>query len=454
MHSMNVLSRLRQSFEQADSQTIGEQIVSWIRLLVVFSMAGLVALGDKPLRTYPGPVFVVLSAALAYSCLAFIEVARQSRRGQIGRWFAWSMTAADAAVVVTVAALTGAAQSPILPIMLLDVIVVAMRFNFKRALAVACSASAALAVLMLSVPRPRLSRGIRVQNAIWWTLVLVLGAMLAGVLSYLTESAHRRRARAEADMFAEHSRLEEEQNLRRQLEIMDEARKDFLHALSHDFKTPMGSLEALARALTAPDSNLDADQRTRALRLIEGHARHLGSMLQEVREVVISDSLGPGKRLALVDVFVPDLIKSAAAEADIPMDRLSISIDPTLSFIRTDQEKVFRVLTNLIDNAHRHSPADQNVEVHVGLDEGLVELTVLDRGPGIPPELASRVFEKFFGYGERQASGLGMWIVAQFVAALDGSVLAEPRPGGGLIVRVRMPQRVGQEFGRHNGALP
>jgi signal transduction histidine kinase len=451
---MNVLSRLRQSFEQANSQTIGEQVVSWIRLLVVFSMAGLVALGEKPLRTYPGPVFVVLSAALAYSCLAFIEVARQSRRGRIGRSFAWSMTAADAAVVVTVAALTGAAQSPILPIMLLDVIVVAMRFNFKRALAVACSASAALAVLMLSVPRPRLSRGIRVQNAIWWTLVLVLGAMLAGMLSYLTESAHRRRARAEADMFAEHSRLEEEQNLRRQLEIMDEARKDFLHALSHDFKTPMGSLEALARALTAPESNLDADQRTKALRLIEGHARHLGSMLQEVREVVISDSLGPGKRLALVDVFVPDLIKSAAAEADIPMDRLCISIDPAVSFIRTDQEKVFRVLTNLIDNAHRHSPADQNVEVHVGLGEGLVELTVLDRGPGIPPELASRVFEKFFGYGERQASGLGMWIVAQFVAALDGSVLAEPRPGGGLIVRVRMPHRVGQEFGRHNGALP
>jgi len=63
-----------------------------------------------------------------------------------------------------------------------------------------------------------------------------------------------------------------------------------------------------------------------------------------------------------------------------------------------------------------------------------------DRGPGIPPELSTRAFEKFAGFGPNRSWGLGMWIVSQFVWTLGGSVGVEPRNGGGLVVWARFPE--------------
>ena len=72
----------------------------------------------------------------------------------------------------------------------------------------------------------------------------------------------------------------------------------------------------------------------------------------------------------------------------------------------------------------------------------MVELAVLDRGPGIPPELTSEALQKWVSFGQHRSSGLGMWIVSQFIAALDGEISVDPRPGGGLIVRARFPARI------------
>jgi hypothetical protein len=70
----------------------------------------------------------------------------------------------------------------------------------------------------------------------------------------------------------------------------------------------------------------------------------------------------------------------------------------------------------------------------------MVELAIRDRGSGIPPELASRAFEKFAGFGPQRSWGLGMWIVSQFVWTLGGTVGVEPRTGGGLVVWARFPE--------------
>ena len=71
--------------------------------------------------------------------------------------------------------------------------------------------------------------------------------------------------------------------------------------------------------------------------------------------------------------------------------------------------------------------------------DGSVEMAVLDRGPGMPAEFAPRAFEKSASFGPHRSSGLGMWIVAQLVESLQGTVWFEPRPGGGLVVRARFP---------------
>jgi signal transduction histidine kinase len=117
-----------------------------------------------------------------------------------------------------------------------------------------------------------------------------------------------------------------------------------------------------------------------------------------------------------------------------------VAVDPGLAVIRTDPDKTQRILTNLLENAARLSPADTPIEVRLARWDGMLELTVSDRGPGMSEEVASRAFDKFFGFGERRgSSGLGMWIVAQLADALGGDVEAKPRAGGGLAVAVRQP---------------
>jgi signal transduction histidine kinase len=173
---------------------------------------------------------------------------------------------------------------------------------------------------------------------------------------------------------------------------------------------------------------------------MQSHARHLGSMLAEVREVAVTESLSIERQFDLVDVYVPELIWTAGAAAAIPRDRLVLDIEGGLNVLRTDSQKLQRIVANLLENSFRHSPPDSPLEVRIKRSGGMVELAVLDRGSGIPPELATRAFEKFAGFGPNRSWGLGMWIVSQFVWALGGSVGVEPRPEGGLVVWARFPE--------------
>jgi K+-sensing histidine kinase KdpD len=296
--------------------------------------------------------------------------------------------------------------------------------------------------VVLAVPHPAFAHGERVRMAAWWSWMLLSGGILAGVLSHAAELAHRRRARAEAAALAEHSRVEEERALRLRLEAIDEARKDFLHALAHDFRTPIASLEALAQALGWEQHPLSETEKGEVIALIQSHAGQLGAMLAEVREVAITESLGAPQRVEAADVYMPELIRSATTAAGLAPDRVSTSIDPGLKVLHTDSRKMFRILTNLLENAHKHSPAAERIEVRLAMRRNMVELAVLDRGPGIPPELTSEALQKWVSFGQHRSSGLGMWIVSQFIAVLDGEIGVDPRPGGGLIVRARFPARI------------
>jgi K+-sensing histidine kinase KdpD len=266
---------------------------------------------------------------------------------------------------------------------------------------------------------------------------------MVGMLSNLVDQARRRRAEAEAESAALERRSAEDRRLRERLETIDQARKDFLHAIAHDFRTPITSMEALARALTRDAVVASPGERDAILELMQSHARHLGSMLAEVREVAVTESLSIERQLDLVDVYVPELIWTAGAAAAIPHERLVLDIEAGLNVLRTDGQKLQRIIANLLENSFRHSPPDSPLEVRIRRTTGngrTVELAVLDRGSGIPPELATRAFEKFAGFGPNRSWGLGMWIVSQFVWTLGGSVGVEPRTGGGLVVWARFPE--------------
>jgi two-component system sensor histidine kinase KdpD len=101
-----------------------------------------------------------------------------------------------------------------------------------------------------------------------------------------------------------------------------------------------------------------------------------------------------------------------------------------------------QVLVNLIENALKFSPADAPVEIRATLEQEVVQIQVLDRGAGIPPQDLERVFEKFYRakqHGQTQGSGLGLMICRGIVQAHGGKVYAAPREGGGTRIVFTLP---------------
>ena len=105
---------------------------------------------------------------------------------------------------------------------------------------------------------------------------------------------------------------------------------------------------------------------------------------------------------------------------------------------------MLRVLTNLLSNAVRYTPADAEITVAAEIIDGMVSLRVSDRGPGVSSEALPRLFEPFFREESSRSRatgglGLGLMLVRQFAEAHGGRVEAGLRSGGGLSVTVRLP---------------
>jgi signal transduction histidine kinase len=126
----------------------------------------------------------------------------------------------------------------------------------------------------------------------------------------------------------------------------------------------------------------------------------------------------------------------AGVRRDWPRIPVTADLEPCLVSGHADRLKI--AVRNLLDNAAKFSPPGAPVQVR--LRDG--ELTVRDHGPGISPADLPHVFDRFYRAASARAvpgSGLGLSIVRQVADRHDGTVRAEPAPGGGILVRFRLP---------------
>jgi two-component system sensor histidine kinase MprB len=134
-----------------------------------------------------------------------------------------------------------------------------------------------------------------------------------------------------------------------------------------------------------------------------------------------------------------DEVVAAAVEvaaSHFPEVRFTVDARPTV--VEGDPDRLARAVANLLDNAGKWSPPGG--EVVVGVSGG--EVTVRDHGPGIAPEHAQQVFQRFWRAPDarrKPGSGLGLAIVQQVAESHGGEVRVEQAPGGGALLRLRLP---------------
>jgi signal transduction histidine kinase len=215
--------------------------------------------------------------------------------------------------------------------------------------------------------------------------------------------------------------------------------REFTADASHELRTPLALIDAGVQLLLRHPDQTTAEN-GELLEAMRQEARRMTRLVDDLLVLARADAGEAGVQLAEVDVDA--LVRDAVRDLNLVEGAAPVRlVGSTAGSARLDRDRFRQLLLILVDNARRHSPPGMGVEVAVR-GGGRIVLEVADRGPGIPPALRRRVFERFARGGPARTgsgSGLGLPIARWIVGAHAGSIdLLDDRPG--LRVRVSIPR--------------
>jgi two-component system, OmpR family, sensor histidine kinase KdpD len=221
-------------------------------------------------------------------------------------------------------------------------------------------------------------------------------------------------------------------------------RAALLTSISHDLRTPLASILGTVSSLRSFPEKYGAAEREELLATLQEEAERLNRFVSNLLDMTRLESGAVELKLELIDVA--EIVGSALQRAGnvLAGHRVDVNIAPALPMLRLDGVLFEQVLFNLLDNAAKYSPAGSIIEVRATRDGELVEIEVVDEGPGIPSADLERIFDKFYRVQaqdrRRAGTGLGLAICRGFVEALGGWIVARNRRNRpGAVLTIGMP---------------
>jgi signal transduction histidine kinase len=282
----------------------------------------------------------------------------------------------------------------------------------------------AVAIQASTFLRPTTGRGL-VQWLDAPTLAVPVLAFIAVLAGHRAELSRMRRASDRADA------------------VMD-GRAEIATMVAHELRGPVSAIKGLAATTSQSYERLSDAERREFVELMDQEAGRLlvvvdqtslalkidaGTLVTDIRQQDVSVAVREGVDAAAIRGRRVEVLGEAGISA--PIDRRWIS----------------EVVRQLVQNAAKFSPEGAPVSVRVRRDQSDVLVEVIDQGPGIPPEHRREVFERFagwrpVGYEDRAGGGLGLFIARGIVEQHSGSISIQDGPGGGTMLRVRLPLEV------------
>jgi two-component system sensor histidine kinase CreC len=216
---------------------------------------------------------------------------------------------------------------------------------------------------------------------------------------------------------------------------------EYVATLTHEIKSPLAAIRGAAELLREP---VPEDARIRFTRNIEEQVARAQDLVDRMLELSSLERRGVlGQREPVPVAAIADAVRNelstVAAQRSV---ELFIDVDPSL-VARGDPFLLQRALSNLVLNAIDFAPRESAVTVDASAARGRVDITVRDRGPGIPGYATARLFEKFYSTprpGGRKGTGLGLAFVREVAQLHGGSARLANHPEGGAIATLSIPR--------------
>lgn len=224
------------------------------------------------------------------------------------------------------------------------------------------------------------------------------------------------------------------------LDAGNRMRTALLAAVSHDLRTPLASIKASISSLRQPDVTYSAADEAELLETVELAADRLDGLIANLLDM---SRIQTGALYPFVQTVAVDEVALLALHGLPAAETVELDLPEGLPLLRADAGLLERALANLLSNALRYSPPDRPPVLRSRAGQHGVIITVIDHGPGVVATARQTMFEPFQRLGDTTTStgvGLGLAVARGFVEAMGGTLLASETPGGGLTMRLDLPQ--------------
>ena len=223
----------------------------------------------------------------------------------------------------------------------------------------------------------------------------------------------------------------------------DRLRREFVANISHDLRTPLTSLHGYLETLSVKADTLSVEDRQRYLGIALAQSKKVGRLAQELFELARLEYgvVKPQKETFCLSELVQDVMQKFELTAESRHQQIRVTAAPGIPLVTADLGMMERVLTNLLDNALRHTPEHGLIEIEMTQQAGKVQVQVNDSGPGIAAELREDLFVRpsLLNARRHRAGGLGLMIVRRILQLHDSDIKLVDRPQRGACFQFYVP---------------
>ena len=248
-----------------------------------------------------------------------------------------------------------------------------------------------------------------------------------------------------ASVSIENARLVEKlQDSLEHLTEMNQLKDDFVAAVSHELRTPLTSIQGYVKTLLRPEGTFSQLEQRSFLEAVDRQSDRLRNLIEDL--LVVSRLESHSDRPSHAPIDIHELVGSVVEEFGPSADEheIHVMLDNDVGDVEGDRGKIHQILSNLLDNALKYSPAGSPVRIKSRRQGSFAVIVIEDEGPGIPEHLTDKIFDRFYQVDQsatrsKGGAGLGLYICRKLAEAIDGEIWVGRTAGGGASFELKLP---------------